>query len=338
MQNGFTNTGRKTVTLSAGTGAPPSVSATSTKYYVTATVTESLPSLFSAVLGQPWMNVTGKSTAAIIASGGCIYVLDPTATGALSMNGNSSVSSGCGIYVNSNATGAISMIGGASISTTWPATTDVVGTVSYGSNSSITPAAVQVARKSPADPFAGNLPTAPTAGSCFTGNTSFSGSGTNTLQQGTYCSSSGPAISQNGSGTLILSSGTYYLEGGISSGGSSTVESNGPVTLYIANGGVSFSGSGGVSLSGPTSGSYQGITIWQPLTNTSPGTIVGTSSQYVSGLIYMPGASLSYTGNSGSNTTTLVVNMLSFVGTSSLHAAASTPWAGDGPGGNFIIQ
>lgn len=333
-QNGFTNSGRQTVTLVGGTGNPPAASTISTMYYVTATVSERVPTLFSAVLGGQWMQVSAQSTAAIIPSGGCIYVLDPTAIGALTMKGNAGLSSGCGVYVNSSATGAISMVGGSTITTAYPpATTDVVGTVSYGSNTSITPAPIQVSRWNPADPFAGNMPTAPTAGSCQP-SAQFSGSGSNTIQPGTYCDE----VRQTGSGTLVLSSGTYYLENGITSGGTSTVTSTGPVTLYLAGGGVSFAGSGGTGLNPPSSGNYRGIVIWQPASNTSSSTIVGTSTQYINGLIYMPSAALAYTGTSSSIVSTIVVDTLSMVGTSNLKAAASTPWAGDGPGGTFIIQ
>src|SRR5262249_47520758 len=68
-QNGFVNTGRQTVTLTAGTGTPPN-SAISTAYYVTATVTEQIPMLFSAAIGNQWAQVTGTSTAAVMAQGG----------------------------------------------------------------------------------------------------------------------------------------------------------------------------------------------------------------------------------------------------------------------------
>ncbi len=124
-QNGFLNTGRQSVTFSAGTGTPPTASGITPDYYVVATVTERIPTLFSAAIGQPWMQVSASATAGVfISGGGCIYVLDPTVSGALSMTGTSALSTGCGVYVNSNATGALSMVGSGTIHpTTGGATT-----------------------------------------------------------------------------------------------------------------------------------------------------------------------------------------------------------------------
>ncbi len=192
-----------------------------------------------------------------------------------------------------------------------------------------------ITRRSPADPYAAYLPTAPAAGSCQPlGSGQFTGSGTHTIPAGTYCD----LVKQTGSGTLTLSAGTYYLESGITTSGTSTLNTTGPVTLYIAGGGVSLAGSGGISMGAPTSGSYQGISIWQPSSNTTGATIVGSSTQVVSGLIYMPGAALTYTGTTVSTITTLVVNTLRMVGTSNINSSATTPWASLGPNGNFVVQ
>ena len=87
-QNGFVNTGRQSVTLTGGTGTSP-VSGISPAYWVSATVSESIPTLFSAVIGQPWTQVSVKSTAAIFAgsAGGCVFVLDQTADKAYQQSG-----------------------------------------------------------------------------------------------------------------------------------------------------------------------------------------------------------------------------------------------------------
>jgi len=74
-QGGFLNTGNQTVTMKAGTGTPPTASGVTTSYYVIANVSENIPTLFSAVLGQQWMQVKSQATAAIVApttGGACI--------------------------------------------------------------------------------------------------------------------------------------------------------------------------------------------------------------------------------------------------------------------------
>jgi hypothetical protein len=113
-QNGFLNTGRQTVTMQAGTGAPPTASGVTAAYYVIATVSEGIPTLFSAVLGQNWMKVSAQSTAAIFqgSSGGCVYVLNASAAKAWNQSGGN-FTTACGVYINSNnASDAYYQIGG----------------------------------------------------------------------------------------------------------------------------------------------------------------------------------------------------------------------------------
>jgi hypothetical protein len=333
-QNGFLNTGRQSVTMQSGTGAPLSVPGISTSYWATATVTENIPTIFSAVLNQQWMKVAAQATAGIFVgtAGGCIFVLDATDSGSLTMHDNATLSSQCGIYVNSNGAGVLAMAGASSITTTGHARTWVVGGVSTDPNASITPSAVTGIVATP-DPFASQMPTAPAAGACEP-TAEFKGSGTNIIPAGTYCDK----VSQGGSGTLILSSGIYVLQAGISVKESASLSTSGPITLYISGGGVNLVGSGGVTLSAPTSGNYQGIAVWQPASNASAAKIVGGATQAIAGLVYMPSAAVVYTGNGAASATTFVVQTLSMKGATQISSPASVPWASLGVNGNFIVQ
>ena len=72
------------------------------------------PQLFSAVLGfskrhgdrasHCWRQNDGRR--------GCVIELNPTSSGAISMNGNTSLTTGCGVYTNSNSSSAINIVGG----------------------------------------------------------------------------------------------------------------------------------------------------------------------------------------------------------------------------------
>jgi len=328
QQNGFTNgNDNQTVSIQIGNGGTniPVPGIAPTKYWVTATVSEKIPTLFSAVLGNQWLTVKSRATEGVFNPGGsgCVYVLDPTDPGSLSMAGTSTITSGCGIYVNSNAAGAVNMTGSGGITTTGGATTNVAGTVSMTGNY-ITPAANQnVPRNNPADPFAGSLPAAPSAGSCQP-TAQFTGSMPHTIQPGTYCD----LIKQTGSATLTLTSGVYVLQAGIKMSGTSTLTTTGPVMLYIPGGNVDLEGSGGVTLPSFTSGTYQGMAIWQPSSNSTAAIIEGSTSQNIGGLIYMPTAALTYEGSSSTGTNTSIASYtLSMVGSSNINAAASTPWA-----------
>jgi hypothetical protein len=335
-QNGFLNTGRQSVTMTAGTGSPPTAPGVSPAYWVTVTVTENIPTLFSAVLNHNWMRVASQSTAAIFTgtAGGCIFILDPTDAGSLTMTGNSSISSHCGIYVNSSDAGAIGMVGLSSITTTGHAKTWVVGGVSSNPNASITPSAVTGVAVTP-DPFASRMPAAPAAGACQpAGSGYFTSSTTNTIPAGTYCDQ----VYQGGSGTLVLSSGTYVLQQGISVKGSAALTTTGPVTLYVSGGNINLVGSTGVNFSAPTSGPYEGIAIWQPSSNNIDAQIVGGATQGITGLIYMPTTKLTYTGNSAASTTSFVTYKLTMVGTTLITNPASSPWAGLGANGVYAVQ
>jgi len=79
-QNGYLNTGRQSVTYASNTSGAP-VSGINPTYWVSFTVSERLPQLFSAVLGQYWAQVSSRATAAVFLDpfGACIYGLDATA-------------------------------------------------------------------------------------------------------------------------------------------------------------------------------------------------------------------------------------------------------------------
>src|SRR5215472_3688968 len=109
--NGFavTTGGRQNVTMEANTGAPPSVSGLSATYYATARVTETIPQMFSAVLGNKQATISARATAVVMSnSTTCIYVMDPSASGSLSMSGTPSLTASCGIYINSSSPSALS--------------------------------------------------------------------------------------------------------------------------------------------------------------------------------------------------------------------------------------
>lgn len=72
-QNGFVETGRQRVRVTEGTSGtinntayPPTRPGLEVQYWVTVRVTESVPQLFSAVMGNPWATVSARATAAIL--------------------------------------------------------------------------------------------------------------------------------------------------------------------------------------------------------------------------------------------------------------------------------
>lgn len=343
QQNGFTNGANNSnisvkvaANLSSAVASP--VSGVSPTYWIRVTVSQQIPELFSAALGKTLATAAAESTSGVFQSsgGGCIYVLD-TSGSDYTNSGSPSLTSGCGIYFDSNSSSAILYSGNPTITTTNGAKTNVVGGI-FGSGSiTITPAAITGAPFAP-DPFLGILGapsgvfsvTPPSTGSCQP--SVVMSSGTQTINPGTYCS----GIVMSG-GTLTLNAGNYVLEGGITMSGSSTISGTG-VLLYVPSGGLTMSGSGGITLSAPTSGTYQGIAIWQPYSNTSGDTLSGGVTQQINGVVYLPKSTLTYSGGSGVGTnTTLVCDRIVVSGNTFINNPAPNAYVG-GVNGVSVVE
>jgi len=326
--NGFTASGNQNVTIAANTTSP--FDNVDVQYWVAASVTEKETQLFSAVLGNTLLNTGAHAVAAVIAGsgGGCIYVMQSSGS-AVTNSGNALIESGCGIYINSSGPTAVTMSGSATIETTGSAKTNIVASgssaVVTSGTAAITPSP-NLGTTAVTDPFASMQP--PTVGSCTYSSAVVVTTNT-TLNPGTYCG----GIITSGSPTITLSSGSdnglYIIEGGITESGSPTFTGSG-VTLYFKTGGITGSGSGTFTLTAPTSGTYQGVVIYEDRSNSSGITLSGTTGTEVSGLVYMPNGNLTYSGYSGTSgvTTTLVVNAITFSGTSYISQGATTAYGG----------
>jgi hypothetical protein len=334
-QNGFLNTGRQTVTMQSGTGATGAAPGITPAYYVTAHVTENIPTLFSAVLGQSWMQVKAESTAAIYtgSTGACIYILSTTADQALHMTGGT-VISGCGIDVDSSATDAVYLTGG-SLGMTGGAGISVVGQSQNGTShmSFSGGGSLKTGQSVHGDPFAGKLTTPTPSGSCTPDPNYGSGTSNITIPSGTYC-----ALTIAG-GTGLTLSGTYIItQGSFKMTGGSASTASGGAMIYIAStssGNINLT-SGTLTLNGLTSTTNNGIALWQA--NTQTATITDTSAT-INGVIYVPNSLFNYTGGSTTSTTTVVTNTLNFTGGNISHPATSSLYtSGYSPGGNFIVE
>ena len=319
--NGFPTTGNQQVTISAGSGSPSNVNVTST-YWMTATATQTLPATFLRVIGVNQATVSARATGAMTGntSGGCIYVLDPRASGSYNQVGNTTVQSTCGIYVNSNASNAFIVKGGAVIQST---AINVVGGTTLNNNTTVNPTPT-TGVSSVNDPFANVA--APTVNpGCDYSNTTFQSGDVVTLSPGTYCN----GIKASGNAQLTFKPGTYILNGGGLQVTSSFITLNGTgVTFYNTASGYSFApitiaGNATINLSAPTSGDLRGILMFQDrsITNSGASAIGGGSTETFTGTVYLPTAPLDFAGGSSTTSLTmaLVVDQLNIVGNSYLN-------------------
>jgi len=318
--NGFSNGGNQSVSMS---GNVTSLTGVATKYWAKASVSETQTELFSAIFGNRFLTTGASAVAAMMPgnNGGCIYVMDPSGS-SVTFSGSPLVQSACGIYINSNSSAAVLMSGSPMIKTTGGATTNIVGNWLSSGTGTITPAP-NLGVTAAVDPFASMNP--PAVGSCTYSNVVISSN--TTLNQGTYCG----GITTSGAETITLNPGLYIIKGGITESGSPTFNGSG-VTLYFNTGGITGSGSGGFNLSAPTSGTYQGIVLYEDRTDSSGITLSGSTGTNVNGVVYMPKGNLTYSGDSGTSgvATTLVVNNIIFSGDTYINNAATSAYGGSG--------
>jgi Flp pilus assembly protein TadG len=334
--NGFTSTGKQRVVIQSGVGTAPTSSGVTVAYWVMVRVTEQIPQLFSSVLGYPNATVAARTTTGtrVASSGGCVITLDPTASGSISQNGITSLTSGCGVFVNSNSNSAISLVGNGSITTTGSAKTQIVGNCSGCGNISPAP---QTGAMVMADPFADMMP--PTVGACTDANAGINmGShDSQTISQSTMGVICG-GINLSSHAALTLNPGIYVVKNGISLGGQTTLNGTG-VTIYLQSGGVSMAGGASVNMTAPSSGDWQGILFYQDRADATASTLVGGTSQLMNGVLYFPAANLTFTGGSSlvATATTIVADTLTLKGNSNINAAATTQYTGN-TGGVSVIE
>ncbi len=297
--NGFTN-GQSSVTVAIN--SPPSSGPNSSKTgYIEAIVSKPEPTYFLRVLGFTSINVSARAVASEGNGPNCIYVMDPSASPALSVNGNVNINSSCGLLVDSSSSSGMSFTG--NVTVTAP-TIGVVGGYTSGGNVTLSPSP-KTGGIAASDPLA-YIQTPSTSGCDHTsfalnGNTGSSGSPYQ-LYPGTYCG----GISVNGNAFLHFNSGTYVLSGGGFRPGGNTVMSGTGVTFYNTGGlggyqAITLTGNTQSNFSAPTSGPLAGILFFQDrsIPSSAPGsTITGNSSSTFDGAMYFPTTQVTLSGNS----------------------------------------
>jgi hypothetical protein len=263
----------------------------------------------------------GKGTATLqVIVTPSIFVLNPLASGALTLSGSAAINIPGEVVVDSTSGSALSAAGTAQVTAS---VIDVAGGVKTTGGATISPA--PRTGVSLPDPLAG-LSGPGTTGLTNYGSVNLTG-GSLTICQGIYSQ-----ISVSGGASLTLNPGIYVIAGGgLTVTGGASISGSG-VMIYNAGsnypgsggnfGGITFGGTGTFSLSAPASGPYAGIVIFQSRQNTRALSLSGTAMAGVTGLIYAPNALLSMSGNA-SLQSAMDVGMLNLIGNVSLTQIAT---------------
>lgn len=324
--NGFTSgSGGVTVTI---TPSPTSGAFTGSQY-VRATVSQSVPTIFSSIFNVSALTVGATAVAGLFPSNGCVYVLKPSGASTMNLQGSFDVSTpGCGVLVDSTDPNALSFVGGSG--TLKAAYVNVVGGTD-GHTGDSTPAPVTgVAPMS--DPLAiRDLPSyEPGLTASCSSLAPASGTSTNpaTLAAGCW-QSSGDIVLDN----VYLTGGVYVfnnpghnvvVEGTVTdtmttTSGTTTTTTTNPVTLYML-GGLNATANSTITLSAPNDDPsvdpYSGIVMYTMPNSGSPSQTIefemGNATGTVVGIIYGPAAEFyvhdSGGDKSGGTTSTMAFN------------------------------
>ncbi len=271
--------------------------------YVEAIVSQSEPTIFMKMFHLNSMTVGARAVATLGNSQGCIYTLNPSGAD-ISMTGNANISvPNCGIVDDSSSNDAMDLTGNVTLTAQ---SIGIVGKADDTGNISVTPTPVTGIAPD-GNPLA-SLPTLTVPSGCTT-NISLVGNQTQTLSPGCYS-----GISATGNVSLTLNPGLYIINGSFGGfTGNVSITGTG-VTLYLL-GSSGLTGNVSLNLTAPTSGTYNGILIDQPPSNTSALSLTGNAGSTLEGIIYAPSAAMTLTGNSGSSIyADFVVGSLTLVG------------------------
>lgn len=280
------------------------------------------------------------------AAGGCVIALSRTGDDISYTGSGGLTAEQCDIYDDSSASNALTLTGSGSItgkaigiSGNYSKTGS--GTISPAPVTGMAPIADPLATLP-----APTIPTGSCTGSSctqsFTGSTnhtlqpgtytsiSNTGSGTLTLAAGNYIITG--SLTNTGSGGLVLGAGNYTIGGNFESTGSSSITiasgstasnngliivggtleltGSGPLTdngeTFYTEGSTTVTGSSNLKLTAPTSGTYDGMLLFQSRTDSNAVAITGSSGSTVQGIVYAPDSPLTLTG-SGTMTVSLDV-------------------------------
>jgi Flp pilus assembly protein TadG len=256
----------------------------------------------------------------------CMLILDPSASGALNLQGNPNISTpSCRIQVNSSSPSAMMSGGSGSITADG---VSVVGGYNFSGasrlNTSVTTGATAIA-----DPYAGRTIPSYTSMPCLP-VPSIGSHATVALVPGRYCSNINV-----GSATLNLAPGIYFLDRSNLSSNNGTINcplcvagTTGVTIILTSSTGsnwstVSFSGNSTINLTAPNTGPTAGMVFFQDRNTPSSVTenLTGGAGQMFTGALYFPSVGLNYGGNASTQyCAQLIANTVNFQGDSSFQS------------------
>lgn len=277
---------------------------------VTVDLSQMQDTYFSQYFGNTAFDMTTTATAVVLVGRPiCVLATDPTASGAIAMGGNASISmQNCAVHANSSSPTSVTMSNNASMEA--ECLSSAGGINAFGSMTMACDDTVQ--------PFSGRAPD-PFRNVVVPDVSSMGCAGPR--RQGRNLFLSIPAgqdavrICQNVSSSRLIEfedGGTYYFDGvDLSTNSNNSLIFGRDITIVFMNGGT-FSGAnaGDINITPQTSGDFAGIAMFfdPDSTTQSELTINGNSNSLIEGVIYAPSMDIEINGgaNVGSRCTLVV--------------------------------
>jgi Flp pilus assembly protein TadG len=326
-------------------GAWTAASNSAVKVTVSAPGRFSFSSLF--LTGAP--TITASATAALVQSGRyCMISTDTNADTGINFTGNPTVNLGCGMKTNAKGTAAIDCGGSSSITATPVAAVGYIPTC----NNFTSGTTYQSYAPPQSDPYSG-VPAPTVPNNCnqdltYNGQTTtqtVNGDPSNIGAMSTVCYTDftvGSGKTFTGKNLIIIidkssshgNKGNLTLQGNVTCTNCVFILTSDSSTTPLPVGNVTINASAHLNLTSPTTGTYNGILIYQDRRAASCGNwcnkINGDASSTIQGAVYMPSQEVQIDGGSGMNTNCLqlVAYRLQFAGNTNI--TNSCP---GGPGG-----
>ncbi len=315
LQNGYANNAADvTVTISI---PPTSGPHSGDSDFVEVLIEHPIDAVMARAVGKTSFDISARAVAGIdrVPKPYSIITLSETACQAMQFNGQVNLTiADAGTLTNSECTvNAFSTDGTVNVATS---ANDVVGGWNMTGNSGDVDLPPSRAGHYD-DPLIGVPVPTPTSEPVQTCPTYGGSPGTVILQPGVYdCTIDPPGqwglqfepgdyyitggIVLNGGGDATFGPGLYFLQGqGLIITGNGVVTGD-EVTFYIDEGQVTLTGNGDTQLTAPTSGTYEGIVIFQNRTLTTTVNMSGNALSDGWGAVYAAGAQIHLAGNTGS--------------------------------------
>ncbi len=276
--------------------AQETVTATASQKSVKVQLAQTQMMIWGGFFGSETTSIAAESTAVFNNQTVCVTLLEPSAGGLL-LNSDSELNSNCGVHVNSTSTQAVQVNTTSKIKAR---STCVVGSV-FLNGGTITPAAKTGCAKRN-DPLATLPEPLNTTNACDHTEIVVQTGHSRTLNPGVYCTK----FDVNG-GTVTLNPGVYIIrdmELVVNSGGK-LIGDNVMLFFMGKSGRLIVNSDSLIDVSGRTSGTYQGILMFQSrdaiTLQASPFILNSTASMKTEGAIYLPNGKLQFNSSGVSN-------------------------------------